>query len=496
MSHFSLSVRLHLILIPLLLTGLVVGFITDRTVLRNRAELERAIRAAKVKEEALTTLSLLLTQDDASKQLLIDPENTTAASRKIAAYDAAIESMRRMRELSNSAELLHLMDAMQKLDEQQLRPLDEELLEAMLGGDAAVARTLYFEKYEPVRAEYEQTLRQAVEVAGRLSDKASANAEARNRVSLRTICGWLAGGVLASMAVVLIIARSITRRLQGTVGALRSESMIAERSSDGMRISSRELSDGAAKVASLLESTRDSFQSIAATQRQSALATTRASALSQEAHAAAERGGRAVNHMVDAMSLVLANSTKIKKVLKLIDEIAFQTNILALNASVEAARAGQAGRGFAAVAEEVRSLAMRAASAARSTDEMIQQAVASAQNGESVVRDVEGTLKQMVGSVGTVNDLIGELSVFSNEQSQGLTQIHEAIRSIDHVMQSTAANAEEAAAASGELASQAQRVNAVVDEIAGIVDGRQARAEVDLPTGRTARLPPLSRRRG
>jgi len=82
MSHFSLLVRLHLILIPLLLTGLVVGFITDRNVLRNRAELERAIRAAKVKEEALTTLSLLLPQDDASKQLLIDPENTTAAGRR------------------------------------------------------------------------------------------------------------------------------------------------------------------------------------------------------------------------------------------------------------------------------------------------------------------------------------------------------------------------------------------------------------------------------
>ena len=150
------------------------------------------------------------------------------------------------------------------------------------------------------------------------------------------------------------------------------------------------------------------------------------------------------------------SSRKISDIIGVIDGIAFQTNILALNAAVEAARAGEQGRGFAVVASEVRSLAGRSAEAAKQIKTLINDSVERVEHGTSLVDQAGTTMTEVVGAIKRVTDLMGEISAASNEQSQGVSQVGEAVTQMDQVTQQNAALVEEMAAAASSLNNQAQ----------------------------------------
>ena len=156
------------------------------------------------------------------------------------------------------------------------------------------------------------------------------------------------------------------------------------------------------------------------------------------------------------MRNMTASSDRISKIIKVIDEIAFQTNILALNASVEAARAGDAGMGFAVVADEVRNLAQRSAQAAKDTADLIEDSVAKSNAGKVKVDQVAGAIRVVTEEAGKIKVLVDEISVGSQEQARGIEQIGSAITQMDQVTQKAAASAEEGASAAEELTAQSE----------------------------------------
>ena len=160
--------------------------------------------------------------------------------------------------------------------------------------------------------------------------------------------------------------------------------------------------------------------------------------------------------VVEKMKTINESSKRIFDIIGVIDSIAFQTNILALNASVEASRAGEQGRGFAVVASEVRNLAARSAEAAKEIKALIGVSVERVEQGSKLVDNAGKTIREVVSSIRRVTDIMSEISLASGEQSAGVAQMTSAVAEMDRATQQNAAMVEEIAAAAGALNAQAQ----------------------------------------
>lgn len=256
--------------------------------------------------------------------------------------------------------------------------------------------------------------------------------------------------------------RDMSQGLVGIVSQVRSGTDAIFGASSEIAQGNLDLSTRTELQAATLESTALSMRELTATVRQNADNAREANQLAMTATDIAVKGGDMVGQVVQTMDSINASSAKIQDIIGVIDALAFQTNILALNAAVEAARAGEQGRGFAVVASEVRGLAQRSATAAKEIKQLIDDSVAKVGEGSHLVHQAGSTMKDIVGSIQHVTEIMGQIASGSAEQTTRIENINTAMADIDDVTQQNAALVEQAAAAAQSLQDQAAQLEQIV----------------------------------
>ncbi|MFC5478148.1 methyl-accepting chemotaxis protein [Massilia suwonensis] len=263
-------------------------------------------------------------------------------------------------------------------------------------------------------------------------------------------------------ASLLFALRTMRDKLADLVGQVRVATDSIAQASSEVAGGSADLSSRTEAQAGTLEETASSMEELTSTVKHNADNAAQANTLARAASTVAERGGNVVLEVVGTMGAINDSSKKIVDIIGVIDGIAFQTNILALNAAVEAARAGEQGRGFAVVASEVRNLAQRSAAAAKEIKALIADSVDKVETGSKLVDEAGSTMQEIVGSIRRVAELMGGITVASQEQTRGIEQVNVALIEMDGVTQQNAALVEEAAAAAQAMQQQAAQLARLV----------------------------------
>jgi methyl-accepting chemotaxis protein len=211
-------------------------------------------------------------------------------------------------------------------------------------------------------------------------------------------------------------------------------------------------------AATRLEETAAAIEEISSNIRSNTENIAKMSQLSSNVTTAAHEGEKLANQTTIAMEEINHQVNSINEAITIIDQIAFQTNILSLNAAVEAATAGEAGKGFAVVAQEVRNLASRSAEAAREIKILVTNATSKANYGKEIANNMISGYKQLNENISNTTNIIDDIESASKEQLLGIEQINDAVNQLDQQTQQNAA-----------VASQTYEIAVVTDDIAKLV---------------------------
>lgn len=218
------------------------------------------------------------------------------------------------------------------------------------------------------------------------------------------------------------------------------------------------LNQSSSEAATSLEQTASALNQITSNIRQNTQDIVKMAGFSDSVTKSANEGEKLANRTNISMDEINEQVRAINEAISVIDQIAFQTNILSLNAAVEAATAGESGRGFAVVASEVRNLAFRSSEAAKEIKSLVESATNKANEGKQIAANMINGYKQLNENISQTIGLISNIETASNEQLNGIEQINHAINRLDYQTQQNAI-----------VASQTQDVAVLTDEIAKLV---------------------------
>jgi len=226
-------------------------------------------------------------------------------------------------------------------------------------------------------------------------------------------------------------------------------------SSDELSLNTQTLSSNATSQASSLEETAASIDEITSNIEQTNKKAQEMSSISNQTKTSANEGKTLATDTVKAMEDINTEVTAISSAISVIDQIAFQTNILSLNAAVEAATAGEAGKGFAVVAQEVRNLASRSAEAANEIKTLVTNATTKANIGKQISNSMIEGFENLENRIVQTGQLIEDVTVAAQEQTVGMRQISDAVGLLDKFTQENASIADK----TNSIAKQTQSIS-------------------------------------
>jgi methyl-accepting chemotaxis protein len=336
------------------------------------------------------------------------------------------------------------------------------------------------------------------------------------------------GGMGLSLFIGYNLARSLSNALGDATDRLAKGAHEVAGASTQIAEAGTELSSSATEQAAALQQTVASLEEVSAMVNKSADNAQRSLQTSSQSQETANRGKHAVNEMIhaiedisrsnaDIVQQIETSNREISDIVKVISEIGnktkvindivFQTKLLSFNASVEAARAGEHGKGFAVVAEEVGNLAQMSGNAAKEISGMLDESILKVEKivndtkskvenlvsigrqkvemGASTAKQCGSVLEELVGSVGQVNQMVGEIATACQEQAQGVQEINKAMGQLDQVTQQNAAASQQAASSAEQLQAQTAELRSVVNSLTYTVMGAEGGHQAPSSTGFT-----------
>jgi len=294
------------------------------------------------------------------------------------------------------------------------------------------------------------------------------------RSTINIICAVVVLNVVLTALMLLAFRKVLTNPLRKAIVAINHSRDQLAITSEQVETASRSLADGAQNQASSLHETSSSLDEISSMIEMNADNSKKANDLMQETNQVISRANGMMSELTASMEEIYRSSEESSKIIKTIDEIAFQTNLLALNAAVEAARAGQAGVGFAVVADEVRNLALRSATAARNTNDLIANTGDLIKKGTHLVKNTENSFSEVTDNAGRVGNFLGDIATASKEQAQGIDYINKAVAEMTGVTQHNAETVSYLSEAAQVTNQQVGEVKEVIDELADLIGQKTA----------------------
>jgi methyl-accepting chemotaxis protein len=283
--------------------------------------------------------------------------------------------------------------------------------------------------------------------------------------------------VIAAMILMTVlnglVIIGIMRTIRGAIDGLDRVAVQVLARSQQLSSASLQLADGASRQAASVEETSSSVDVMAALCRHTSEITQGTEAFMSENIKVSVSTLKSLMEMTREMASVEADGDKIIHIVQMIDQIAFQTRLLSLNASIEAARAGQAGAGFAVVADEVKNLATSTAEAAGTTRQLLDNAVSRISQVAGKITKINDEFETIIETATLIGEKTSTITTASKEQADRIDEINHTMNEISKITQQYAAYTQESASAYQEMNAQAEQMKDLVNELIGLIEGKK-----------------------
>lgn len=262
-----------------------------------------------------------------------------------------------------------------------------------------------------------------------------------------------------------VLSESLITIHSNLTSVIRDISSVANQvdmSADRVSTEAEALSQGTMEQAVSVDNVVSNVTSITSQLQNSAQHCGNANELVAKAAGYATEADKKMEQLKASTTNIEESSTKIVTIIKTIEDISYQTNILSLNASVEAARAGTAGRGFSVVADEVRKLAVKSSEAAQNTSDLIKHSIQDVKTGTESTSHAVSAMQIINDCIQSIKTRMDEIAAASIQQSEMIVLVENGMKEISEVVQTNTASAKESAEVSKELSAQARTLNSLI----------------------------------